>query len=409
MSARHAQSRSSSGGPAAIATVAMKAAVLGPAAPGLRSSPPDRGWGDGRLTTRRRWPPAVSARHTHEQEQQRRPGGDRDGGDEPQAAGVGALAERVDDAEDPCERGEAVQHLPAVDADPLAHVVGEAERQHAPPADDADRHERPAVVAHEGDRQIGDARVEVGVAQQRCGVHDECGERRERERFVGRPQVGAAAANKAPADQQPDADRRAREDERGDPGGAAGDPPALRRERAREDHQDWLVVTALSVPELDVPELDVPESSCPRSSCPRSTCPRSTCPSLPCSRPTTRPRCSRHSRRAPLPRRSSRGGRRARPGRRARGGHDRGAGGRRLDRRRGAVTVGARARAGGREERGRAGRRRGRAEASESVHRAPGDDEHGQGDRADPAADDADAARAGAQPAAQLSGLGAAL
>ena len=46
-------------------------------------------------------------------------------------------AERVDDAEQPEERDEAVQDLPARDADPRAGVVGQRQRREAVAAEDA--------------------------------------------------------------------------------------------------------------------------------------------------------------------------------------------------------------------------------------------------------------------------------
>ena len=68
------------------------------------------------------------------------------------------------------------------------------------------------------------AQVQERVAEQRHSVHDDRDQGRERERLVGGAQVDAAALDEAPAHRQPDADRRAREQERGDAGGAGDDP-----------------------------------------------------------------------------------------------------------------------------------------------------------------------------------------
>ena len=68
------------------------------------------------------------------------------------------------------------------------------------------------------------ARVQVRVAEQRHGVHDDRDQRRQRQRLVGGAQVEPAALDHAPAHREADADRRAREQERGDAGGAGGDP-----------------------------------------------------------------------------------------------------------------------------------------------------------------------------------------
>ena len=83
---------------------------------------------------------------------------DPGGGQEPQPAGVGALAERVRDREHPHEDGPAVQPPPAGDADPRPRVVGEAERDQRPAADDPERGPQRLVVAEERDRHVGEAR-----------------------------------------------------------------------------------------------------------------------------------------------------------------------------------------------------------------------------------------------------------
>ena len=150
--------------------------------------------------------------------------GDRGEGEEPGGAGVRALAERVRDAEHPGQRGPAVQALPARDADPGAEVVGDAERDQTPAGHDPDRHPRLLVAGRERDGDVERAGVQVGVAEQRCGVHGDRDQRRERECLVGGAQVDPAALHDPPAHRQAHADRRAREQERGGAGGAGGDP-----------------------------------------------------------------------------------------------------------------------------------------------------------------------------------------
>ena len=174
---------------------------------------------------------------------------DRD--EEPGRAGVGALADRVDEAEQPGERGEAMQLAPALRADPAAEVVGEAEDREHPAADDPGAHPQPRVARDERDRDVGEARLEVAVAEQRERVHGERHERRQRERLVPDARVGQPAD--AGAHQQPERDRRARGQQRGDARGAARDPEEVLA------HQDWLVVRVEPSGEADDDEDELSE------------------------------------------------------------------------------------------------------------------------------------------------------
>jgi hypothetical protein len=66
--------------------------------------------------------------------------------------------------------------------------------------------------------------VHVLVAEQRDRVHDERGDRRQRQRLVGSAQVEAPAAQQLGAHQQTQRDRERREDQRGEARRPACDP-----------------------------------------------------------------------------------------------------------------------------------------------------------------------------------------
>src|SRR4051812_3744914 len=149
---------------------------------------------------------------------------DRGQGEEPGAGGVGALAHRVDDAERPEEHGEAVQRAPAPLPDPAARVVGQAEQQQAPAGDDPGSRPQGLEAADERDRDVGQARVHVLVADQREPVDDQCRQRGQRHGLVRRAQIEPAAAHEAAAHQQPDADAQAGQQERRRAGRAADQP-----------------------------------------------------------------------------------------------------------------------------------------------------------------------------------------
>ena len=110
-----------------------------------------------------------------------------------------------------------------------ADVVGEPEDHERPAGDDPDAHPQPLIARDERDRHVGQARLEVGVAQQRERVDGERHHRRQRERLVDDPPVAPAAA-------EADRDGEARRQQRDDAGGAAGDPERVLA-------HDWLVVS----------------------------------------------------------------------------------------------------------------------------------------------------------------------
>src|SRR3954454_1333694 len=149
---------------------------------------------------------------------------DRRRDEEPRLPRVGALPQRVPEPEGPRERGEAMQTTPPLRADPPARVVGEPERHHHPPAHDPHRRPGPLVAADEGDRQVGEARLQVAVAEQRDDVHDERREGGERERLVDDAHVCQTALDEPCAHAQPDGDGDARQQQRRRAGRPAGDP-----------------------------------------------------------------------------------------------------------------------------------------------------------------------------------------
>ena len=114
------------------------------------------------------------------------------GGEEPRRARVRALHQAVQDAQQPRERGPAVQPAPARRPDAPARVVGEPEQHEQPAGDDARRRPQRLVAADERDRHVGQARAEVAVAEQRAGVHDQRGDRRQRQRLVRELQLRAS-------------------------------------------------------------------------------------------------------------------------------------------------------------------------------------------------------------------------
>ena len=138
-------------------------------------------------------------------------------------------------AEQPGDRREPVQNAPALHADLRARVVGEAEEQHRPEGDDAGRRPQRLVAAREGNRDIRKAQVQEAIADQREPVHEQGGERRERERLVGRAQVRATPSHQAPAHRQPDTHGEAREHQGSDAGGPARDPEEMRFRRGRQE------------------------------------------------------------------------------------------------------------------------------------------------------------------------------
>jgi hypothetical protein len=66
--------------------------------------------------------------------------------------------------------------------------------------------------------------MQVAVAEQREAVHEQRGDRRQRERLVEDAQVRASAAQQLRAHHESERDRQAREDQRRETGGAAGNP-----------------------------------------------------------------------------------------------------------------------------------------------------------------------------------------
>ena len=152
---------------------------------------------------------------------------DRHHRQEPQLAGICALAERVDDPQDPGQCGEAVELAPPRRADPATSVVGEAEQGQDPAADDPGRGPERLVVADERDGDVGQRRMKVLVTEQRGAVHHDRHDRRKRQDLVGHDQIGAASLEQLRAHQQSERDRQARQDERGEAGGAARYPEQM--------------------------------------------------------------------------------------------------------------------------------------------------------------------------------------
>ncbi len=89
--------------------------------------------------------------------------------------------ERVGEPAEPHQRREPVQLAPAGGADRPAGVVAEAEQDQTPSGDDPDRRPGRLVPGDERDRDVGERRVQELVAEQRDRVHDDRGERRERQ------------------------------------------------------------------------------------------------------------------------------------------------------------------------------------------------------------------------------------
>ena len=162
-----------------------------------------------------------------DQEHERRHDGDRRADEEPGGAGVGALAERVRDAPPatPARSSGA-----GASSARCRSWCGSSRRRRGSRGPSRPRSRStstaPCSRRRTGSRCRRALRLEERVAEQRHRVHADRDQRRERERLVGGAQVDAAALDQAPAHREADADRRAREQERDDAGGAADDPEA---------------------------------------------------------------------------------------------------------------------------------------------------------------------------------------
>ena len=98
------------------------------------------------------------------------------------------IIQRVDDAQHPGQRGEAMQVAPALE--PMRPGSSRTGRGSERPAARRSRAQpQPLVARDEGDRHVGQAQVDVGVAEQREGVHGERDHRGQRERLVPDAQV----------------------------------------------------------------------------------------------------------------------------------------------------------------------------------------------------------------------------
>ncbi len=92
-----------------------------------------------------------------------------------------------------------MQPAPARGANPVAHVVGEAERRQAVPGDDADPGPERPVAAGKGNGDANDARVHERVAEQRETMQRHHRQRAEGKRFVDRTHVALVDSRPARA------------------------------------------------------------------------------------------------------------------------------------------------------------------------------------------------------------------
>ena len=171
--------------------------------------------------------------------------GDGPAGTAPDA--VAAARRRLLGWHDRLTRFDPRSELSILNADPRAHVVGEAEQEERPAGHDAGGQPPALVAAREGDRDVGQAGLQVAVAEQRESVDREGEQRREGERLVDDAQIAAAAPHHPAAHEQPGADRRAGGEQGDDARGAAGDPEDVAVGGRGGEAHDCPVVTGASV------------------------------------------------------------------------------------------------------------------------------------------------------------------
>src|SRR4051794_20234626 len=153
----------------------------------------------------------------------------------------------MDHGRQPEDRGEAVQAPPPGRADPVAQVVGQPEDGEPVAGDDAERGPKRPVEADEGDRDPGQAGVQVGVAEQGEAVQSDHRQRREGKRLVDRAEVALVRAAALGAHHQPYSDAGAGEQERGAAGGAAGDPEEVGGDVHAAAIPRWAPVAAITL------------------------------------------------------------------------------------------------------------------------------------------------------------------